>query len=68
MEQIWPSEMIPFSAEASLEFLMYHKYNYDKVKNLVRFKDSSFRNFIQAKKFIYGEVDKIATQNKKSYQ
>jgi hypothetical protein len=25
---------------------MYHKYNYDKVYNLVRFKDVSFKNFM----------------------
>ena len=47
---------------------MLNKYNYDKVTNLVKYRDSTLRNFIQGKKIEAAEIDILAAQNKKSYQ
>ena len=68
VEQIWPANLIPFSIEFCLEYLMLNKYNYDKVTNLVKYRDSTLRNFIQGKKIEAAEIDRLAAQNKKSYQ
>jgi hypothetical protein len=68
VEQIWPANLIPFSIEFCLEYLMLNKYNYHKVTNLVKYKDPTLRNFIHGKKIEAAEIEKLAAQNKKSYQ
>lgn len=50
VEQIWPVELAAFSIEFTLEFLMLNKYNHDKVENLIRYKDISFKQFINCNK------------------
>ena len=64
--------------ELSLEFLMINIYNFDKVNNLIKFRDASFKKFLNGKftklnyyidkKYVQNEVEKIANQNKKTYQ
>ncbi len=46
IERIWPSDVAPFSIEVSLEILKKNDYNFNKVINLIRFQDSSFKNII----------------------